>query len=55
MRKPNAQQGRYPVPLDISEVQLRIYVDDGYTGTNFDRPAFQRMYQDAVDAKVNVV
>jgi len=32
-----------------------IYVDDDYTGTNFDRPAFQRMYQDVVDAKVNVI
>ena len=31
------------------------YVDDGYSGTNFDRPAFQRMHQDIVDAKVNVV
>lgn len=31
------------------------YVDDGYSGTNFDRPGFQRMYQDVIDAKVNVV
>lgn len=24
----------------------RFYVDDGYTGTNFDRPDFQRMLED---------
>ena len=23
-----------------------IYADDGYTGTNFDRPAFQRLLED---------
>ena len=31
------------------------YVDDGYSGMNYDRPGFQRMYQDVIDAKVNVV
>jgi site-specific DNA recombinase len=31
------------------------YVDDGYSGTNFDRPGFQRMYKDIADTKVNVV
>ena len=31
------------------------YIDDGYSGTNFDRPGFQRMYQDIIDAKVNLV
>ena len=31
------------------------YIDDGYSGTNFDRPGFQKMYHDVIDAKVNVV
>lgn len=31
------------------------YIDDGYSGTNFNRPGFQRMYQDVTEAKVNVV
>lgn len=31
------------------------YVDDGYSGMNYDRPGFQRMHQDIIDAKVNVV
>ena len=32
-----------------------IYVDDGYSGTTFDRPDFERMIQDIKDKKVNMV
>lgn len=38
------------------EQGLRIcdeYVDDGYSGTNFDRPGFQRMLNDIEDGKIN--
>lgn len=32
-----------------------IYVDDGFTGTNFDRPNFQRMLKDIENKRVNMV
>ncbi len=31
------------------------YIDDGWSGTSFDRPAFQRMIGDIEDKKVNMV
>lgn len=38
--------------------ELRLadfYQDDGYTGTNFDRPAFRRMEEDIKKGKINCV
>lgn len=32
-----------------------IYIDDGFTGLNFERPEFQRMRNDIYDGKVNMV
>ena len=40
------------------EQNLRIvdeYVDDGWSGPNFDRPSFQRMIDDIEDGKINCV
>ena len=34
---------------------IDIYIDDGYTGTNFNRPNFQRMLKDIENGKVNMV
>lgn len=31
------------------------YVDDGFSGTNFNRPAFKRMIQDIEDKKINLI
>ena len=32
-----------------------FYIDDGYSGTTFDRPEYKRMFKDIVDGKVNTV
>ena len=32
-----------------------VYIDDGFSGTNFDRPDFQRMIKDIENKKVNMV
>lgn len=32
-----------------------IYVDDGYSGTNFERPGFQRMCRDIEKGKIDIV
>ena len=34
---------------------VKEYVDDGFSGTNFDRPAFQRMMDDARRGKLSVI
>lgn len=42
----------------VKENNLRvydIYVDDGFTGTNFDRPEFKRLISDIESKKVNMV
>ena len=36
-------------------VLVDIYQDDGYTGTNFDRPGFIKMKQDIDDGRINLV
>lgn len=36
-------------------VAVDIYVDDGYTGTNFERPEFKRMLNDIENGKINMV
>ena len=32
-----------------------VYVDDGHSGTSFDRPALNRMIADATDKKINLI
>lgn len=32
-----------------------IYIDDGYSGTNFDRSEFQRMLEDIKNKKIDVI
>lgn len=37
------------------EGEIAEYVDDGYSGTNFNRPAFCRMIEDAKKGKIHVI
>ena len=34
---------------------IRFFVDDGFSGTNFDRPNFNRLIVDATAGKINLV
>ena len=34
---------------------IDIYVDDGFSGTDFDRPGVQRLLDDAKDGKINLI
>lgn len=36
-------------------VLVNYYIDDGYSGTNFDRPEFQRMLEDIKNKKIDVI
>ena len=40
---------------DNDYILYKVYIDDGYTGTNFDRPAFKEMIKDIEAGKVNMV
>lgn len=42
-----AKENRFSNPV--------FYVDDGYTGTNFDRPGFQQMLSDMQNGKVSAL
>ena len=42
-----AKENRFPNPV--------FYIDDGYTGTNFDRPGFQQMLSDMQNGKISTL
>ncbi len=46
----NDYLGKHPELHKVDE-----YVDDGYSGTNFERPDFKRMIQDIENRKINCI
>ena len=34
---------------------MDYYIDDGYSGTNFNRPAFEKLLQDITNGKINTI
>lgn len=40
---------------DDLDGEVYEYVDDGFSGTNFDRPSFKRMIEDAKKGKINCI
>ena len=40
---------------DHGITQHKIYKDDGFSGTNFDRPMFNQMIADAKAGKINLI
>ena len=45
----------YVKNLGKEYILIDTYIDQGYTGTNFKRPAFQRMVQDIEQGRINMV
>lgn len=43
------------VSANLPECMIKEYIDDGYTGLNFNRPSFQRMLQDIQAGLINTV
>ena len=40
---------------EFSGMIIEEFVDDGYSGTNYDRPGFQRMLKRAREGKIQVI
>lgn len=40
---------------DLKNADVKFYIDDGYSGTNFNRPQIQELLQDVKDKKINCV
>ena len=43
-----------PKKLSLHCIKITVYGDDGYSGTNFNRPGFQKMLSDMEDGKIAV-
>lgn len=46
---------KFAADLPIDNVEIVEYVDNGYSGTNFERPAVQQLLDDVRAMKVNCI
>lgn len=47
--------GKHIAELDLPDVKIMEFVDNGYTGVNFERPAVQRLLELVREGKVNCI
>jgi len=40
---------------DVRNVEVLEYIDNGHSGTNFERPAVQKLLDDVRDGKINCI
>ena len=45
----------YLTSMEMETDDIAEYIDDGYSGLNFDRPSFQRMIEDAKVGKIDTI
>ena len=51
----NFAKSREDMDPEQTGYQLREYIDDGYTGTNFNRPAFRQMIEDCKKGQIKII
>ena len=40
---------------EFSGIPIEEFIDDGYSGTNYERPGFQRMMKQAKEGKIQII
>ena len=45
----------YLTSMEMETDDIAEYIDDGYSGLNFDRPSFRRMIEDAKVGKIDTI
>lgn len=51
----NQKKMLYQYAIENGFINYEYYIDDGYSGTNFDRPAFKNMINDIENREINLV
>ena len=54
-KRKNVEKSKQRILQKQRLFDIRLYCDDGFSGTNFVRPDFKRMINDAKDGKINTI